>query len=263
MSRKKTEANEKIRIKNPISTISSEKSLASPNKMTYCNSTMVERILVGALHTNCYVFFSGKKECFLIDPGEDSGVILKRVLALNLVPKVMIFTHGHLDHTAAAQDIRVHHENLGVQVKIAVHETDAHFFGSKADKIHRKSFAALGAEGLALFSEMYRGVPEADILLKDGDNILDSDLKVIHTPGHSAGSICLYSESRGILFTGDTLFCEGVGRTDIPGGSQKDLLDSIRNKLYSLPPETRIFPGHGPQSTLEREMHHNPFIRLG
>ncbi len=224
---------------------------------------MIERIVVGALHTNCYVFFSGKKECFLIDPGEDSAVIIKRVLALNLVPKIMVFTHGHLDHTAAAQDLRVHYETQGYFVKTAVHETDAQYFGEKADKIHRKSFASLGADGLAMFSEMYRGVPDADILLKEGDRILDSDLTVIHTPGHSAGSLCLYSESRGILFTGDTLFCEGIGRTDIPGGNQKDILASIRGKLYALPPETRIFPGHGPQSTIEREMHHNPYVRSG
>ena len=115
---------------------------------------------------------------------------------------------------------------------------------------------------MALFTELYRGVPDADILLKEGDRILDTDLTVLHTPGHSTGSLCLYSESRGILLTGDTLFCEGVGRADLPGGNQKDLLTSIRDKLYRLPPETRIFPGHGPQSTLEREMHHNPYIRL-
>jgi len=144
-----------------------------------------------------------------------------------------------------------------------VHEADAQYFGEKADKIHRKSFAPLGADGLSLFSEMYRGVPDADILLKEGDRILDSDLTVIHTPGHSAGSLCLYSESRGILSTGDTLFCEGIGRTDILGGNQKDILTSIRVTLYALPPETRIFPGHGPQSTIEREMHHNPFVRSG
>ena len=76
-------------------------------------STMIERLVVGPLHTNCYIFFSGKKECILVDPGDDSALIIKRVLALNLMPKLMVFTHGHLDHTAAAQDLRIHYETSG------------------------------------------------------------------------------------------------------------------------------------------------------
>lgn len=239
-----------------------EKSLAPAAKIPYSDSTMVERIVVGTLHTNCYIFFSAKKECYLIDPGGDAEIIVKRLLALNLVPRVMIFTHGHLDHTAAAQDLRVRYETQGVLIKTAVHESDSQYFGDKAGKAHRKSFTFLGGEGELLFTTLYHGVPDADIILKDGDKILESDLQVIHTPGHTKGSISLYSESRGILFTGDTLFCEGVGRTDLSGGDQRALEESIRLKLYNLPPETRIFPGHGPQSTLEREMHYNPYIRL-
>jgi glyoxylase-like metal-dependent hydrolase (beta-lactamase superfamily II) len=223
---------------------------------------MVERIVVGTLHTNCYIFFSGKKECYIIDPGGDPEIVVKRLLALNLVPQIMIFTHGHLDHSAAAREIRVRYETQGIIIKSAVHEEDGQFFGNKAEKAHRKSFKFLGSEGDAMFTDLYRGVPDADILLKDGDQILDSDLKVLHTPGHTKGGICLYSESRGILFTGDTLFCEGIGRTDLSGGDQRALEDSIRNKLYTLPPSTRIFPGHGPQSSLEREMNYNPFVRL-
>lgn len=223
---------------------------------------MVERIVVGTLYTNCYIYFSGKKECYLIDPGGDPDIIVKRLLALNMTPQVMIFTHGHLDHTAAAQDLRVRYETQGIFIKSAVHSADTAYFGAKADKVHRKSFNFMGGEGEILFSELYRGVPDVDIILNEGEYILDSDLRVIHTPGHTKGGICLYSESRNILFTGDTLFCEGVGRTDLSGGDARNLEDSIRTKLYTLPPITRIFPGHGPQSTLEREMNHNPYIKL-
>ncbi len=223
---------------------------------------MVERIVVGSLHTNCYIYFSGKKECYIIDPGGDAEIIIKRLLALNLAPQIMLFTHGHLDHTAGAQDLRVHYETQGFFVKTAVHEADAVYFGAKADKVHKKSFKAFGGEGESLFLDIYRGIPDADILFAEGDRILDSDLRVIHTPGHTKGSVCLYSENHGILFTGDTLFCEGVGRSDLAGGDPRDLENSIRAKLYTLPPATRIFPGHGPQSSLEREMHYNPYIRI-
>ncbi len=223
---------------------------------------MVERIVVGPLHTNCYIFFSAKKECFIIDPGGNSDLVIKRLTALNLTPRLMVFTHGHLDHTAAAQDLRIHFATLGVFVQTAVHKADAVYFGKKAEKSHRKSFMAFGGEGEALFQEIYRGVPDADILLGEGDSILASDLRVIHTPGHTRGSISLYSERHGILFSGDTLFCEGVGRSDLDGGSSHSLVQSIRGKLYTLPPQTRVFPGHGPQTLLEREMRHNPFVRI-
>jgi glyoxylase-like metal-dependent hydrolase (beta-lactamase superfamily II) len=223
---------------------------------------MIERIVVGTLHANCYIYFSAKKECFIIDPGGDSELIIKRLLALNMTPRVMLFTHGHLDHIAGATDIRARYDNQNTHVATAVHKADAGYFGKRAGEKHRKSFESLGVEGEAFFSEIYRGVPDADIILQEGDHILDSDLRVIHTPGHTRGSISLYSESRKILFTGDTLFCEGIGRSDLAGGDAKALKNSILKKLYTLPPETRIFPGHGPQSTLEREMNYNPFVRL-
>ena len=120
----------------------------------------------------------------------------------------------------------------------------------------------MGADGEAFFESMFQEIPAADTILQEHDSVFDSDLTVIHTPGHTRGSICLYSEKKNILFTGDTLFCEGIGRSDLPGGDAKTLTSSILKKLYTLPPETRIFPGHGPQSTLEREMNYNPFVRL-
>ncbi|MDR1933566.1 MAG: MBL fold metallo-hydrolase [Spirochaetales bacterium] len=223
---------------------------------------MLERIIVGELYVNCYIYFTGKKECFLIDPGADADTIIKTLMSLNMTPKAMVFTHGHLDHIAAAQEILSRFESPAAGISIAVHKADSQYFGKRAGEKHRTSFASMGPGGEAFFESLYRGIPAANVLLEEGDSVLNSDLRVIHTPGHTRGSISLYSENKKILFTGDTLFCEGIGRSDLPGGSAKMLSNSILKKLYTLPPETRIFPGHGPQSTLEREMNYNPYIRL-
>jgi glyoxylase-like metal-dependent hydrolase (beta-lactamase superfamily II) len=223
---------------------------------------MIERIIVGELYVNCYIYFIGKKECFLIDPGGDADNIVKRLSALNMVPRAMVFTHGHLDHIAAALDLHTRFTAQKQEIFVAVHKADNAYFGKRAGEKHKALFASMGVEGEALFDAFFQGVPKADVIMEEGDAVLDSDLTVIHTPGHTKGSVCLYSENKKILFTGDTLFCEGVGRTDLPGGDAKALSASIIKKLYTLPPETRIFPGHGPQSTLEREMNYNPFIRL-
>ncbi len=126
-------------------------------------------------------------------------------------------------------------------------------FGKHAEKYHLESFRRLGSDGESVFIELFRGLPEIDLILKEGDIVPETDLKVIHTPGHSAGSICLYSESKKILFSGDTLFCEGVGRTDLDGGNPEDLKRSIQEKtlypsflkLEYFPPWPTNEPGKG------------------
>jgi glyoxylase-like metal-dependent hydrolase (beta-lactamase superfamily II) len=123
-----------------------------------------------------------------------------------------------------------------------------------------QDISMLGVEFHSLFHGFLQNLPQYDYLLEEGDTILDTDLTVIHTPGHTPGGISIYSESDLILFSGDTLFFEGVGRTDLPGGNTDLLLQSIREKLFSLPEDTRVFPGHGPYTTIEREKNHNPFL---
>jgi glyoxylase-like metal-dependent hydrolase (beta-lactamase superfamily II) len=110
--------------------------------------------------------------------------------------------------------------------------------------------------------KLFEATPEPDILLKEGDDVFKSGLKVIETPGHTLGSISLYCKKEAILFTGDTLFFEGIGRADLPGGNEKALVKSLREKLMVLPHETNVYPGHGPVTTLEREIKGNPYLRM-
>jgi hydroxyacylglutathione hydrolase len=219
---------------------------------------MVERIIVGPMNTNAYVFGTAKKECLLVDPGGDGTVIVQRLEAMNIAPTGIVCTHGHLDHITAIQPIRDYYAGRGITVRVAIHAEDARYLGSKAESTHRESFYFLGNGADEIFADIFPVLPEPDVLLKDGDSVLDSDLVVMHTPGHTPGSICLYSEANEALFSGDTLFFEGTGRTDLPGGSQDELLDSVLKRLFLLPPTTRVFPGHGPLTTLEREIRHNP-----
>jgi hydroxyacylglutathione hydrolase len=108
-----------------------------------------------------------------------------------------------------------------------------------------------------LYNEYAAPLPRADIELNSRKKVFNTKLTVLETPGHSKGSICLYSEQESIIFTGDTLFFDGIGRSDLPGGDEKMLLTSIKNKIITLPPETSVFPGHGPLTTIEREIKGN------
>jgi len=221
---------------------------------------MVDRIVVGIFNTNSYLFSEWKKECIIIDPGGDSKNIISNMSQKNLVPRGIVCTHGHIDHIMAIRSIQKHFGSLGLTVPLAVHELDMQYFGPKAGKIHKESFNGISVNLMVELNMEINGIPLPDIILHEGDTLWGSDLTVIHTPGHSPGGISLYSESQNFLFSGDTLFFEGIGRTDLPGGDLEKLMDSIHRKLLTLPDVTRVFPGHGPFSSIERERKHNPFI---
>lgn len=220
---------------------------------------MVERIIVGSLYTNAYVVSTGKKECMIIDPGADAPLLLNRLEILNVVPTAIVFTHGHLDHTSAAQAIIDHYSERVGKIEVGIHRSDRSYLPPKGEQTNRELFGPLGPEAMQAFDQLYEALPKPTFFLKDGDPVLDTDFVSIHTPGHSQGSVCLYSEERNALFSGDTLFFKTVGRTDVVGGDIEKLTKSIRKTLFELPPETRLFPGHGPNSTLEREIANNAF----
>ena len=220
---------------------------------------MVERIIVGPLYTNAYVISTGKKECMIIDPGADAAEILTRLEVLNVIPTVIVFTHGHLEHTSAAQEVIDHYAERDLKIEVGIHRSDRPYLPPKGEQTNWALFEPFGKHATAIFKQLYTRLPKPTFFLQDGEPLLDTDFVVLHTPGHSQGSICLYSEERGVLFSGDTLLFKTVGRTDVVGGDIKKMTKSIRTTLFELPPETRLFPGHGPNSTLEREIEFNDF----
>ncbi len=220
---------------------------------------MIERIVVGSLYTNTYVVSTGKKECMIIDPGAEAETLLQRLEVLNVVPTSIVFTHGHLDNTSAAKAIIDHYEERGHSIEVGIHRSDRPYLPPKGEETNRQLFEALGPVAVKAFESMYSDLPKPTFFLKDGDAILETDLVAIHTPGHTQGSCCLFSEERGVLFSGDTLFFKAIGRTDVLGADRDKLLKSIEKTLFELPPETRLFPGHGPNSTLEREIANNDY----
>lgn len=220
---------------------------------------MVERIIVGSLYTNAYLVSTGKKECMIIDPGADAPLLLTRLEVLNVIPTAIVFTHGHLDNTSAARAIIEHYSDRVAKMEVGIHRSDRSYLPPKGEQTNRDLFEPLGPDAMKAFEMLYDGLPKPTFFLKDGDPVLDTDFVTIHTPGHSQGSVCLYSEERGALFSGDTLFFNAIGRTDVVGGDIEKLTRSIQKSLFELPPETRLFPGHGPNSSLEREIANNDF----
>jgi hydroxyacylglutathione hydrolase len=223
---------------------------------------MVERVVVGAWKTNCYIYSSTKKECIIIDPGGDEAEIATRVDVLNMVPVGIALTHGHVDHVAALARLVENYGRRGYTLPVAICPADRRFLGTGGMETHRESLEVLGLDEMSFFGVDPAELPKANVRLRDGEQVFNMDIVVLETPGHTPGSVCFYAEKEGILFSGDTLFFDGVGRTDLPGGSDRKLRESIQKKIAVLPPETRVFPGHGPFTTVEREKRGNLFFRV-
>jgi hydroxyacylglutathione hydrolase len=203
-----------------------------------------ERVVVGAFDTNCYhVYCEQTLECAVVDPGAEPEKIFRAIEQKGLKPKVLINTHGHVDHVGANKDIKEKYD-----IPLCVHPSDSSML---SNILNSTMGFFLGA----------KKSPAPDRFIEEGDeiNIGTSSLKVIHTPGHSPGSVSLSGD--GFLLSGDVLFCGGVGRTDLPGGSWTELEKSIKEKIYSFPDDTFILPGHGPITTVGQEKETNPFVR--
>jgi glyoxylase-like metal-dependent hydrolase (beta-lactamase superfamily II) len=206
---------------------------------------IVDVTAVPGLHTNCYLVADDEtRQAVVIDPGGSPDAIVARIQALRLEVVWILNTHGHFDHIAG---------NGAVQSAV------------KADiAAHRASEPLYRARGGAGFFGIFLPAPAMPThWLEDGDEIRfgNEALTVLHTPGHTPGCVTFWSQKHKVAFDGDLLFRAGVGRTDLPGGDFEQLLESIRNRILTLPDETVIYPGHGPETTVGEERRHNPFLQ--
>ncbi len=207
---------------------------------------IVSCIAVGMFEENCYLYACPvTREAVIIDPGDEAERILARIQELQLIPKYILNTHGHIDHICAIDDV-----SAVYPIPLAIHDADtfmytderaARNFGRRAPLVKRKP----------------------DILLKDGDVISFGTLKleVLSTPGHTQGGVCFVGRPY-CVFSGDTLFQRSIGRTDLPGGNYEQLIQSIRTQLYILEEDLVVFPGHGEPTTIMEEKYENPFVTI-
>jgi hydroxyacylglutathione hydrolase len=203
---------------------------------------------LGPFETNCYVVTpSGTgKDCWIVDASFEPEDLIEHVRSAGLIPKALILTHAHVDHIAGVGEV------LRAFPGLPIH-------------IHADEEAWLNDPMLNLSAMMGTPVtsPMASRLLREGDELtLGGDTwRILHTPGHSPGGITLYHEPSRSAIVGDALFSGSIGRTDFPGSDHETLVRSIKQKLYTLPDQTSIYPGHGPPSTVGREKRSNPFVR--
>jgi len=205
----------------------------------------IKRLVLGIVRTNCYIVYTEEtKKAVIIDPAADSRRIVEEITELGVTPEAVLLTHGHFDHMLAAESLR-----NGYHIPVCVLKEDAELLKVPTLNCSEQ------------FLHMPYGI-SADEELEDGQllNFLDGALKVIATPGHTEGSCCYYAETENILFSGDTLFQESVGRTDLPTGRAAKLSVSIKEKLFVLPENTLVLSGHGEQTTIGEEKRYNPYV---
>lgn len=207
-------------------------------------SYTVRRVTVGALNTNCYIIKEAdKRAAVVIDPGGDAILIKSVLLEMDAYAAVILLTHGHFDHILALDELRT------AKTTVCMHEADADMLVSS----DLMSPSVLGYDPWPFKAP--------DVLFKKGDRhatVGGFDFEVIHTPGHTEGSVCyLFGD---LLFTGDTLFCGGIGRTDFRGGSMEKMNESLA-LLKRMPGDYAVYPGHDRETTLSEERLHNPYLR--
>lgn len=206
---------------------------------------LFETIVVGPLGVNCFILGDKQsKEGVVVDPGADCEMILESVARFGIKVTYVINTHGHFDHVGCNRQLK---EQTGAE--LLIHQGDQALL----------SMASRSAQKYGLKVE---DSPVPSRYLTDGMTLEFGRrcIEVLHTPGHTQGGCCLYLANEKLLISGDTLFAESVGRTDLPGGDHDQLISSIKTKLMPLPDETIVWPGHGPSSTIGTERRRNPYI---
>ena len=214
----------------------------------------IGRMVMGVCGTNCYFLYrEGEKECIVVDPADQGRSIYSALNRNGFRVAAILLTHGHFDHIWGLDELR-----------------DAANAAAEADGLEPVKAYAMEAEK-ELLRDAHKNVSEqagrpcitsADVYLKDGQELTLAGMqcKVIATPGHTVGGCCYYFEEAGFLVAGDTLFAESVGRTDFPTGSMSTLVRSIKDKLFVLPDDTKVYPGHGESTTIAHEKEYNSFL---
>lgn len=206
----------------------------------------IEHSILGMCATNTYYAYNEEtNEGIIIDPADSAGSIIAKVAMLGFTPKAILITHGHFDHVLAMDEIR---ERYGVNVYAGLTEKEV---------LHNPQMnltASFTGDGRIF---------DADVYLKDGEEFDAAGYRIraIEIPGHTIGGICYYFHDEKVLFSGDTLFCESVGRSDFPGGSGQALCRGIKEKLFVLSEDTKVYPGHMDATTIGSEIRYNPFCR--
>jgi glyoxylase-like metal-dependent hydrolase (beta-lactamase superfamily II) len=206
---------------------------------------ILRTLIVGVIKTNCYILACERtREAMVIDPGGDASKIMQAIEEMKVNVRRIVLTHFHFDHTMVAAEVR---EATGA--RLAVHRDEA-------------AYLIEPPEALAIYSPDATRELHADTLLDDGVHIQvgELDFEVLHTPGHSPGSLSLWIPNEGAVFSGDVLFRGGIGRTDLPGSDFKTLFYTIRDKLFILPDETFVYPGHGSRTTIGYERQNNTWV---
>ena len=201
---------------------------------------------LGPLQTNCYIVSNKNKDCLIFDPGEEGIKLIKEIKKFQLKPIAIILTHAHFDHIGAVDMVRDE-----FSIPVYIHRAEKDWLTNPLKN------------GSSRFNELpnIAGRP-ADVLIEEEDKleIGPFTFQVIHTPGHSPGSLTFWFDQDSFAIVGDTLFQGSIGRTDLPNGNEKELMESIHQKLLTLPEHTICYPGHGYSTTPEEEMNHNPFL---
>ena len=204
----------------------------------------VERVLCGSVGTNCYFLINTQtQETVIIDPADDAPMLSAKLKEKNLKPAAILLTHGHYDHIMAVEELR---KEYGIPV--IAHEEEKQILENPKGNLSTMI-------GMPFTVKADRFVKDEELLVTAGFSI-----RVLHTPGHTIGGCCYYLADENLLFRGDTLFWESVGRTDFPTGSMSALVRSIKEKLMVLPESTRVYPGHMGSTSIENEKQNNPFM---
>jgi hydroxyacylglutathione hydrolase len=206
----------------------------------------VRGVVVGLFQENCWIIGSRRRgEALVVDPGDEPDEILALARDMGVRITRVVASHAHLDHIMA--------------VRAVVDASGAPFLLHRSDVPIARD---MPGSALRLLGQDVPPAPEPSAYPSDGDDleVAGVTLRVIHTPGHTPGSLCLYAPEAGLLFSGDTLFRESIGRTDLPGGDTQQILRSIGERLLTLPDDTRVLPGHMQETTIGHERVHNPFV---